>query len=822
MKNFFLFLLFSVLSFVGFSQQTKVYGVVTSEDDQQPLPFVKILFADTKIGVVTEIDGSFVLESYYATDSIEIYTSGYKTLRLAIKKDQVQEINVVLQVDDSQSTELEEFVFRAPDENPALAILRKVIAHKPVNNKEKLLSYQYEMYNKMQLDINNIGEKTMDLGPLKKMDVVFDYLDSMENGKSYLPVLLSETVSDYYYRNNPKKKREVIAATKISGIENLKVNEMLGDMYLDFNIYDNYISIFRRDFISPVANFSKSFYKFYLYDSAFIDNQWCYQIRFVPKRNGDMTFEGEMWIHDTTYAVKSFEAKISPWANINFVNDLYFKQDFQQVKKEVWMMTNELLLVDLKLTQQSKLYGFYARKFTSRKNFVINEPETDEFYNADNTVEVSDGATERSAEYWEIHRHAGLSFQEEGINEMIDSLNRTPFFRVMKNLGYTAATGYYPVNKLEFGNIFNFISFNPVEALRVGVGVRTSNKFSKRLELGGKLTYGTRDQEFKYGGSIRYNITPRKRGMLTLFYSKDIEQIGQSPTAAAVGSTFNTLFRTGPLDKLTFVEKIGINLEKDVKKDLILYGGFEWKEYTALGKANYMKPNALGGLDEIGKIQTAEFIARVRWTKDEEFISGAFDRTTLRSRYPVFSLQGIFGVKGLMGSDYNYQKVEFQMEHIRQVGYLGTLRYGLTAGYTFGTVAYPFLKVHEGNQSYWLLTSTFNMLNYFEFVSDRYVNVFIEQHWAGLFFDRLPLVQKMKLRLVTTGRMTYGAISERHLREMVLPEFTRSFGDTPYAEAAVGVENILKFIRVDLVWRLSHLDPGMSPLGVRARWSFSF
>lgn len=405
---------------------------------------------------------------------------------------------------------------------------------------------------------------------------------------------------------------------------------------------------------------------------------------------------------------------------------------------------------------------------------------------------------------------------------MVDSLNQTPLFTTLKNLTYLAATGYYPLGKLELGSAFSLFSINPVEQYRVGLALRTSNRFSRRIELGGRVAFGFGDETFKYGATMRFNVSPKKRGMLIAYYNKDIEQIGISPTAASVGSTFSTLFRTGPLDKLTLVEKTGLNFEKDVKKDLILFGGFEWKEYTSLGLANYQRQDLGGFLSSIDRIQTAEFTTRIRWTKDEEFLSGAFDRTSLRSKYPILSLQGIFGVKGIFGSDYSYQKIEFQMEHNRNIGVLGRLRYGANAGYIFGTAAYPFLKVHEGNQSLWLLTTTFNKLNFFEFISDKYVGGFAEQHWEGLFFDRIPLVKKLKWRLVTTGRIAYGAIDDRHAEVMVLPAFTKKFGAMPYAEAAVGIENIFKMGRIDFVWRLTHLDSGMSPFGIRARWAFSF
>lgn len=813
-----LFLLCLTHSFV-YSQQTKVSGRVVDEATGEGMPDVRVQFQYSKIGVLTDSLGFYVLQTYYATDSVTYFMPEFKLVTKAVKKDQEQVIDVKLKESIMDITEV---TIKPPDEFPSTTLHKKVIAHKDANNKEKLSSYEYELYNKIQIDLNNIGDKFKDRDIVKRLDVVMEYLDSVDGGKTYLPVILSENISQFSYKNNPKKKRELVSATRISGIENLQLNQFLGEMYLDFNIYDNYLNIFQKAFISPVANFARSYYKFYLEDSMFIDNNWCYKLRFAPKRTGDMTFEGEMWINDTTYAVKLFKAKLSPWANINYVQDMYMEHHFAQVKPEVWMLTEEKMILDLKVTKGTKLYGFYGRKYSSRKNFVINQDRPDDFYKSDFTVELADSAKIRGKDYWIAHRHIPLNEQENGIDQMVDSLNRDPFFKFLKNSTYMLATGYYPLGKIELGSIYSLISVNPVEQFRTGLAIRTSNDFSKRVEFGGRLYYGFGDERFKYGLTTRINITPKKRGLLVFYGNRDIEQIGISPTAAAVGSTFSSLLRTGPLDKLTFVDKAGINLEKDFGKDFVIFGGFEWKEYTPLGLATYERKNESGGLDTIRRIQSSEITLRFRWCKDEEFISGNFDRTTLPSKFPILSIQGIFGIKGVFGSDYNYQKLEFALEHNRNVGVLGRLRYGLNAGVVLGTVAYPFLKVHEGSQSYWLYTNSFNRMSYFEFISDRYVGGFIEQHWQGLLFDRIPLIKKLKWRLVTTGRITYGAISQRHNEMMIIPSFTKQFGNVPYAEASVGIENIFKLGRVDLVWRITHLAPGIPPLGIRARWSFAF
>ena len=253
------------------------------------------------------------------------------------------------------------------------------------------------------------------------------------------------------------------------------------------NIYDNNINLFQRNFVSPVSNVARNFYRFYLEDSTFIGKQWCYKLRFTPKRTGDMTFEGEMWIHDTTYAVKSIKASISPWANINYVQDLYFEQEFDQVEKEVWMMTRESMIVDLKITKKSAVYGFFARKVSSRKQFVINKEKEAEFYNADNTVEYTDSALLRSEKYWLNHRHEPLSIQEIGIENMIDSLENTSMFRSLKTLAYLGATGFYDLGKFEIGSAFSLLSINSVEGVRTGLALRTSNKFLEKLNFQANL-----------------------------------------------------------------------------------------------------------------------------------------------------------------------------------------------------------------------------------------------------------------------------------------------------------------------------------------------
>lgn len=800
------------------AQKTTVSGVVQDEETGDPVPFAKIFFKNTKIGTETDLDGKFFLSSYYASDSLVVRASGFQGQTLGVVLDQAQELFLelgpVVQTSD-------EVTIRAPDEKPSTTLLKRVIKNKHINNKKKLGAYEYETYNKIQLDLNNLGDEFKDRKIVQNLKVVMNYMDTMD-GENILPVILSESLSDYYYRTHPKKEKEVIKASRITGVDNLKLNRFLGDMYQDINVYDNYIGIFDKSFVSPISNFALGFYQFRLTDSMFIDKNWCYKLEFEPKRKGDLAFQGKMWVNDTTYAVKNWSATVSETANINYVNGFYLEQKFEQIIPEVWMLTLDRLIVDLRIYQKSKLVGFYGRKLSTRKDFVINQPHPPDFYNTKDNVKILDSADHRDEAYWRANRHNPLNIQEKGIDVMIDSLNEAPLFKFFKNLTHLATTGFYPFGWIELGSIRSLFSYNQVEGFRNQIKLRTSNDFSKRLELRGRIAYGYKDKQFKYGGGLRFNVSPKKRGMLNIYYDYDIKQLGLGDKAGDIDAAFGSLLRTKPLTQLTGVEKFGAKFEKDLGKSFIITATGQWKELTALGETQFRVPTSSVGFNSIKSLRTFETSLKIRYGQNEEFISGAFDRISLGSKYPIVTLEGVFGIKGVLGSGFEYQKAEMRLEHSPRLGIMGIMEYSVYGGMYFGSAPYPLLNIHPGSQSYWLQSSSHNLMDYYEFISDRYVGAKVEHHFNGLFFNLIPLVRKLKWRIVVSGKGTWGQISDRQKEVMLLPDNTMLFGDMPYVESAVGIENIFKFFRVDLVWRMTHLYDDRSPLGVRAKFSIRF
>ncbi|MBK7287787.1 MAG: carboxypeptidase-like regulatory domain-containing protein [Flavobacteriales bacterium] len=412
------------------AQTTRISGTVTDANTGEPLPFVNISFIDSRVATNSDFDGHYALETYYATDSIKAGSVGYVPFTAKVKRDVAQTIDIKMR---PSTAELKSVTVTYAG-NPAFPILRRLIANKPVNNREKLGAYQYDAYNKVEFDINNITEGFEKKKLFKDFAFIFDHVDTT-GGKRFLPIFMTETLSEVYYRQQPKVRRELIHGSKTSGVENESISMFMGDMYQNVNIYDNYLVIFDKNFISPIADGGKGFYHYHLLDSNWVGNNWCYKIAFTPKRVQEPAFTGEMWVNDTSYAVRNIEASIAPGANLNFVQSFSVKQEYSEVKPEVWMLTHDQLVVDLNIIRdrgkpnKHAVQGFYGRRTASYRDFVINKPRPDEFYKGADEVVMDIDPLSQGAAYWDENRHENLTAQELAIYHMVDTMKTILRFR---------------------------------------------------------------------------------------------------------------------------------------------------------------------------------------------------------------------------------------------------------------------------------------------------------------------------------------------------------------------------------------------------------
>ncbi|MDZ7742064.1 MAG: DUF5686 family protein [Bacteroidota bacterium] len=702
-------------------------------------------------------------------------------------------------------------------------LLRKIIGNKEENNKQNFEAYQYEVYNKIQLDINNITEKLKNRRLLKPFRFIFDYVDtSTVNGKAYLPAFISESISEVYFQQQPRVRKEIIKASKVSGLDNESITQFMGDLYQNINIYDNYIMIFEKNFVSPIANFGLGFYRYYLIDSTFIDDQWCYQVMFKPRRKQELTFSGEFWVHDTSFAIRKVDMEIARDANINFVNTIEIEQEYNRIRDQYWMLTRDYFVVDFNVIENTKrTVGVYGHKTASYRKFVFNQPKPRDFYNSPLDIYVEDNSDGLSADFWEEARHEDLTEKEMDIYEMVDSIKRVPVFNTWMDAFYLFTNGYLIWGPVELGPLYKALSFNPLEGTRFRIGGRTSNDFSTRLLLNGHLAYGTLDQQVKYGIGGLYMLEKNPRRVLSGSFLYDMEQLGQSQNAFSEDNIFGSLFRRSPADKLSMVRQYKAGYEHE------WFTGFS-NTFNFMHRQIYPAGGTVFEINEQAKpeilhsVTTAELELGIRFAYREKYVMGEFERISLGTVYPVLDVRYGYGMPDFMNSRFEYHKVQASIRHWFNVFSFGWSKYIIEAGKIFGELPYPLLKLHPGNETFMFDEFAYNLMNYYEFVSDEYLSLYYTHHFDGLFLNRIPLMRKLNWREVAHFKGVIGTLSDQNKAYSVFPEGMYTL-EKPYFEAGVGIENILKIFRVDAIWRLSHLDnQGINKFALFFSFHFSF
>ncbi len=780
-----------------FAQQTKVRGRVTDSLTGEPLPHVNISTDIPQLGTISNPYGEFFLETPKFPRELSFSFIGYKKQTVTIRPGQYQEISVAL---PPQPLNINEAVV-TPGENPALALIQEVRKRKHYLNPESAKAISYEVYNKTQLAINNVDSSYRDNIVLKRFPFVFDYVDtSAVTGEKYLPFFFSEAYSSYFFRKDPKLEREIIRATKVSGIDNQSISQLTGKMYQKINIYNNFIKVFDPGFVSPLANSGSYYYKYYLVDSATIDKNWCYQISFVPKHPNEKTFEGYMWIADSSFAVKRYQLRIAKNVNINYINEFVYSTNYKQITDSVWQPAREQAIVDFTLDRT--LPGFLGQKTTYYTQHMLHGALPDSITKLKSNVSIDRYAPENTD--WEKLRTVSLNRKEKGIYQMIDSVQSNPRYERWRKIGRLFGIYHYELGYIELGPYYKTYSYNDIEGHRFRLGGRTSNHFSKKWMIHGYGAYGEHDQEFKYGGGIWYVPKKLPRTSFHLSGFSDYEQLGKSPYALTEDNIFASLLNRSAYNKMTFSETVTFDFLKEWYPGLTHTLTFRHKRINPTENVPFEKITPTG-TEALGKITTTEVNLHTRIAKNEKYLRGQFARVKLGTTHPVFKLDITAGIPHVLGSEFKYLKLHANISDKVPVSPLGYMHYVFDAGYLFGKIPYPLLELHPANETYTFDRYAFNLMGYYEFASDRYASLFFEHHFQGFFLNKIPLIKRLYLREVVSAKAIIGSLSNKHQNLMRYPENMNELSE-PYWELSAGLENILRFFRVDAVWRMNYLN----------------
>jgi hypothetical protein len=829
-KNKLLSLLLLLIVSIGFAQ-VKVSGVVKDEQNET-IPFANIIFVGSTTGTVSDENGKFYLESDKTYTKIEVSFLGFENKIITIKS---RDFNLTITLNEEASRLDEVFIYSGKVKkkgNPAIAILKKIWEKKRENGIYLFDQYQYEKYEKLEFDLNNVDSTMKKSKLFKGMEFVFEGIDTSRiTGKAFLPIFINESVYKTYGKNKDGKSlREDLIANKNSGFEsNQNVIAFIKDLYVDYNIYDSYIKIFDNSFVSPISKAAGiTTYNYVLRDSAFIDNKWCYNILYYPRRKNELTFKGDFWVNDTTFAVKEINMQANRSANINWVKDIYIEQEFDVLNDSVFLLKRDYMLSDFSFKKKEKAKGMYGRRTTMYKDYKFNEEKEAKFYAKEINI-YDDNIYTKADDYWDINRQEKLNKNEQGIYKMLDTLKTVPKFKQIYNLISILGSGYIEFNNFDFGPIFSTFGSNDVEGTRIRVGGRTFFGSNDLWRLQAYTAYGFKDDKFKYGVSGKWMLNPKSRFIIGGGNRRDVEQIGVSLTTTndILGRSFasSSFFASGDNSKLTSINLSSAYMSMEPVNNLEFRLG---SSYRTLESASPETFNLDYWVDEAQTIKKSELAQSeldfsIRYTPNRKNIGYGVERNEVTDTYSTLFLNYSKGIKGVFNSDFDYQKLQFYYRQPILIGGIGRMFTTFEVGKTFGEVPLGLLSVVPGNQSYFTIEGTYALLDYYEFVTDTYASLHLEQSFNGRLFSRIPLLRKLNLRELVGVKAVWGELSDKNKALNTTNNINYIAPTKGYYEYSVGVGNIFKVLRIDFSWRGNYRDtPGANNFAIKGAFGFHF
>ena len=896
-RKIFFYILFSCVSLISYSQY-ELKGVVIDAKTKEPLPYVNYSISSGS-GGTTDDSGRFEFTVNAKTDSVVFSYLGYKDE--IVKKHFFRKDSFFVKM-HLENFMLEEFTVKAkrnkiPKDTVAIRIFRNVVKHKDENKPKSYDSYQYEEYQKTVASLYNISSKITTRKIFKPFRFILENQDTTAEGTKFIPLILKETLSDYYFNREPKKNKSVVKASKISGIEQLRFSELLDIAFDEIDAYDNQAIVQEKTFVMPFADGGLALYNYYLIDSVkladtykaidsskFIykkrtayfdkvkydtstvrrqltdsianngltnsvnttdssqilssvridtmhvtdsiiaidtiivrDSVWIYNLAFVPKSKSDLLFNGKATIRDSSFAISKIELTIDKRSNINFINDFSLKQGFENTGKG-WYKNEESRSTNVAITKRKKAKSVRIARYLHRKDIQVDQPIADTILRQENTILLKD-YRRKSDSFWTVRRHDSLSLQEGKVYFLIDSLKKTRFYKTMSGIGSFFASGYYKTKTLEYGNLYQLVTWNDREGVRLRVNLRNNWRIGKWVNWNVYGAYGIRDKRFKYGAALSINLPDKKdkKHSITLSYKDDYQRFTLNNGGLSYDFIYMSLLRRNAISDLVYLKDARLSYMREWVPNFTTTLNFNYKIYQTIpGRIEFIKTDGLGDTDRISKFSIFSPGINIVYTPGAKFLQGSERVRFLKGKLPRFNFTYVFSAKKL-GSDFNFHKMELIMDE-RLPSPIGHTNIRLVGTKLFGSAPYPLLHIHSGNESFMYNKERFSNMLETEFIADQQLTLMIEHHFDGFFFNKIPGWKKLGLREVFTTKMAVSSLDPKKVSFSDLPADLKGLNGF-YAEIGFGIENILKLVRVDFSWRLTQLN---EPNIKKFRWTISF
>lgn len=849
-KKIVLFIVFLLTVWTASGQDRIIKGVVTDSITGEGLPYAALMFKGTTTGVATDADGNFSCSAPAGNKILTVSYLGYDTKEIEVTQGKTAPLKIQLA---PSGIALHEVVIKPHKEkyskkdNPAVTFVKQMIALRKDHNPHDQDYFRYDRYEKIIFAMNEYEPKPKKEGKPGKFDFIADFVDTLDIGTTILPLSEREKVETVYYRKDPKTEKHLVKGNKSSGVDEILsrdgVQQFLGEAFREVDLFRNDIPLFLQRFVSPLSSIGPDYYKYYLLDTLEVNGQKCVDLGFVPFNSETFAFTGHLYVTlDSTFFIQKAVLHVPKDINLNFVSQMTIEQTFRRTADSIRLITKDDISVNFKLNEKSK--GMYARRLNVYNNHSFAEPEPDEawVFKESAPVITLKEAYRQPDDFWTGNRpREAVRRNPNSVEELMAKFRAVPVFYITEKVIGTLVSGYIPTNmnplksKFEFGPMNSTFNGNAIEGGRFRVGGTTTTAFSKRWFFDGYLAYGTKDGKLKYDGLVEYSFNDRKEyrkefpvHSVRFEYMYDLNKLGQQYMYTGKDNMLLAIRRQKDT-RATYLRQAEWTYYREHYNGLA-YGAVirNFREY-ATKYAVFDRIGPDGSVTSRDHYDMTELELKFRYGKDEKFYQTRNLRIPITYDALIFNFSHVMAKKGFLGSSYNYHRTDIGIQKRFWFSAFGYIDLITKAGKVWNKVPYPLLILPNANLSYTIQPEAYTNMNVLEFINDEYASWDLTYYMNGNLLNRIPLIKKLQWREVFCFRGLWGNLTDKNHPAngesglYLFPEDSYTMGNTPYMEASVGIENILKFLRVDYTWRLNYRDhPGIQTRGIRCTMRLSF
>lgn len=825
------------------------------DEDGYPIPLASAIYRGHHVAEASDMDGKFTIARHNGWE-LTFSSVGFMPQTITVGPNTPSHLKIVLK-EDSRS--LKEVVVKQKRErysrknNPAVELMKRVIAAKQRTNLENHEYYQYNKYQKITLSLNDIKPEDLETGKYKNKSYVKDQVEtSSYNNKLILPVSIDETVTQHIYRKSPKEEKDIIKGQRSEGVNNVLqtgdiLNTLLKEVFTDIDIYDDHVRLMQYQFVSPIGETAISFYRYYIQDTVYVDRELCYHLEFIPNNQQDFGFRGELFVlADSTLHVKKCSFTLPKRTDVNFVQDMKITQEYTKLNNNEWVLTTDDLVAELKMFGADIL----VTKTTRLNEYAFDDLPNKLFKGRAKTKHEAD-AMIRDDAFWNQYRVVGLTKGESSMNAFIHRIEQSKNFKwiifglraLVEN--YVETGSMRTKSKFDFGPVNTLISSNFVDKYRLRVSGRTTANLNKHLFWNGYYAYGTKSHKNYYGSEITYSLNAKKNVPFEFPQRNIIFETGydvMSPADKFLIHNKDNIFmsvRTQKVEQMYFYNRQKLSFVYETDWGFSFNTSFKLESNAPTGDLVFMKmpgatinPSADGN-EYVTKIRTTEAKVGLRYCPGQTYVNTKQQRLPVNLDSPEFTLSHTMGFKNVLGGQYKLNYTEFGIYKRFWMGSWGYIDTHLNGGAQWDKVPFPMLIMPPVNITYFEHEATMSMMKNMEFLSDRYLFGSVAWDLSGKLLNRIPLVKRLKWREYFAVKGMWSTVTSKNdptlmsnQSDRILFQFPEGVGvmnkKVPYWEVVVGVHNIFKFFGVDYVRRMNYHGPGIHKNGVRFGFMMSF